>query len=113
MKLPRRTSHSSLIIIVDTRYEQCTNMSKPTLIVHGASSFTATELLAYLDSHPQGDQFEFILAGRSAEKLDAKNGPLKNKRQVVTVDLGDEKSVRNLVAKGQVVLNLAGRCRYG
>jgi short subunit dehydrogenase-like uncharacterized protein len=83
-------------------------MPKPTLIIHGASSFTATELLAYLDAHPQGDQFDFILAGRNAAKLEARNAPLKTKREVVVVDLSDEGSVRALVAKGQVVVNLAG-----
>lgn len=81
---------------------------KPTLIIHGASSFTATELLSYLDSHPQGDQFEFILAGRTRSKLEAKNAELGIKRQVEVVDLTDERSVRALVEKGDVVLNLAG-----
>lgn len=81
---------------------------KPTLVIHGASSFTATELLSYLDSHPQGDQFEFILAGRTRSKLEAKNAELGIKRQVEVVDLTDERSVRALVEKGDVVLNLAG-----
>ena len=81
---------------------------KPTLIVHGASSFTATELLSYLDSHPQGDQFEFILAGRTLSKLEAKNRDLGTEREIVVVDLTDEASVKELVSKGDVVINLAG-----
>jgi short subunit dehydrogenase-like uncharacterized protein len=82
---------------------------KPTLIIHGASSFTATELLSYLDSHPQGDQFDFILAGRTLSKLQAKNAELGIEREVATVDLSEEASVRGLVERGDVVVNLAGR----
>ena len=81
---------------------------KPTLIIHGASSYTATELLAYLDTHPQGDQFEFILAGRTEAKLESKNDGLSTRREVVAVDLSDERSVEQLVEKGDVVVNLAG-----
>lgn len=84
---------------------------KPTLIIHGASSYTATELLAYLDTHPQGDQFEFILAGRTEAKLESKNDGLSTRREVVAVDLSDERSVEQLVEKGDVVVNLAGPFR--
>lgn len=84
-------------------------MHNPTLIVHGASSFTAKELLRYLDSHPDAGSFEFILAGRTKAKLDKANEKLKKKREVVVVDLEDERSVKSLVARGEVVINLAGK----
>lgn len=82
--------------------------SKPTLVIHGASAFTATELLSYLDNHPQGELFEFILAGRTRSKLEDKNAGLKNRREVLVVDVSKENDVKALVAKGDVVVNLAG-----
>lgn len=81
---------------------------EPTLIIHGASSYTAKELLKYLESHPDGRSFEFLLAGRTKAKLDKVNEGLKKAREVVVVDLEDEGSVKRLIAKGNVVINLAG-----
>lgn len=82
--------------------------SKPTLIIYGATAFTAAPLLTHLDDHPEGDQFELILAGRNGQKLDKAKKELKKKVEIVAVELTDEEGVRALVGKGDVVLNLAG-----
>lgn len=86
-------------------------MPKPTLIIHGASSFTARELLRYLDQHPESESFDFVLAGRTKEKLEKANKILKTPREVCTVDLKDESSVKKLIETGDVVVNLAGESR--
>lgn len=82
---------------------------KPTLIVFGATSYTAQELLPYLDNHPDGDDFDFILAGRNKQKLDALNDKRPKRRQVAVCDSNDEDAVEALVEKGDVVINLAGK----
>ncbi|WWD03940.1 hypothetical protein V865_001998 [Kwoniella europaea PYCC6329] len=86
--------------------------SKPTLIIYGATSFTARNLLSYLDTHPEGDSFEFILSGRNQQKLEIANGRLQRPREVVSCQLDDEDGVKKLVEKGQVVVNLAGPFRW-
>ncbi|WWC95166.1 hypothetical protein V866_002020 [Kwoniella sp. B9012] len=86
--------------------------SKPTLIIYGATSFTARNLLSYLDTHPEGDSFEFILSGRNQQKLEIANGKLQRPREVVSCQLDDEDGVKKLVEKGQVVVNLAGPFRW-
>ena len=86
-----------------------TNMSTPTLIIYGATSFTARQLLLYLDTHPDSSQFEFILAGRNAQKLESLNEDLlQTRREVIACDLDDGIGVKRLVEQGQVVVNLAG-----
>nr|XP_019010531.1 uncharacterized protein I206_05003 [Kwoniella pini CBS 10737]OCF49312.1 hypothetical protein I206_05003 [Kwoniella pini CBS 10737] len=81
--------------------------SKPTLIIYGATSFTARQLLAYLDNHPDKASFEFILAGRNQEKLESTNVKLSYPREIVACQLNDEDGVKSLVEKGDVVVNLA------
>lgn len=83
-------------------------MTKPTLIVYGATSFTAKELLNYLDTHHDQDKFEVILAGRSFQRLQDAVSHLKKKHEIVACQLDDAEGVKKLVAKGQVVVNLAG-----
>lgn len=81
---------------------------KPTLLICGATSFTARVLLTYLDTHPDSSSFEFILAGRSASKLDEANATLRTKRETLVVRLEEEEEVERMVQRGDVVLNLAG-----
>lgn len=83
-------------------------MSTPTLIIHGATAYTALNLLSYLESHAQTDEFNFILAGRNLKKLEDVNSSLKIKRELARVDTNDEGEVRDLISKGDVVINLAG-----
>lgn len=78
------------------------------IIVYGATSFTAQNLLPYLESHPDRDNFEFILGGRNAQKLEAVNEKLTKKREVVVCDLKNDEEVEKMVKKGDVVMNLAG-----
>jgi short subunit dehydrogenase-like uncharacterized protein len=86
-------------------------MAKPTLIIYGATSFTARELLNHLDTHRDQAQFDVILAGRSQERLEAAASKLKRKHEVVACQLHDADAVARMVAKGNVVVNLAGE--YG
>ncbi|WVQ94909.1 hypothetical protein IAU59_001995 [Kwoniella sp. CBS 9459] len=86
---------------------------KPTLIIYGATSFTARQLILYLDNHIDGKLFDFILAGRNASKLEATNNKLAGgKREIGVCQLDDEEGVKELVAKGDVVVNLAGPFRW-
>jgi short subunit dehydrogenase-like uncharacterized protein len=80
----------------------------PTLIIHGATAYTALTLLSYLESHPQSDEFDIILAGRNLKKLEDVNSGLNVKRELFRVNLKDEGEVRELVGRGNVVINLAG-----
>jgi short subunit dehydrogenase-like uncharacterized protein len=82
--------------------------SKPTLLICGATSFTARVLLTYLDTHADSSRFEFILVGRNASKLDEANAALRTKRETLVVRLEDEGEVERMVERGDVVLNLAG-----
>ncbi|WVW86380.1 hypothetical protein I302_108426 [Kwoniella bestiolae CBS 10118] len=85
---------------------------KPTLIIYGATSFTARQLLHYLDTHPEGDQFEFILAGRNRQKLEVANAKLQRSREIIVCQLDDENGVRGMIERGEVVVNLAGPFRW-
>ncbi|WWC91919.1 uncharacterized protein L201_006871 [Kwoniella dendrophila CBS 6074] len=85
---------------------------KPTLIIYGATSYTARQLLPYLDLHRDSTQFEFILSGRNKEKLQAANAKLNKPREIAVCQLNDEEAVKDLVAKGDVVVNLAGPFRW-
>ncbi|RSH91460.1 hypothetical protein EHS25_009759 [Saitozyma podzolica] len=85
---------------------------KPTLLICGATSFTARVLLTYLDTHPDSHSFEFILVGRNASKLDEANSALRTKRETLVVRLEDEGEVERMVQRGDVVLNLAGPFRW-
>ncbi|WVR09607.1 hypothetical protein IAU60_006679 [Kwoniella sp. DSM 27419] len=86
--------------------------AKPTLIIYGASSFTARQLILYLDTHKDISRFDFILAGRNRERLESANGRLGTKREIAVCDLKDEQAVAELVEKGQVIINLAGPFRW-
>ncbi|ORX39430.1 hypothetical protein BD324DRAFT_619686 [Kockovaella imperatae] len=85
--------------------------STPTLTVYGATSFTARELLRYLDHHPDGESFNLILSGRNEEKLKAATKDMKRDKELVACELTDEESVRDLVDRSTVIINLAGPFR--
>ncbi|KAK8853397.1 hypothetical protein IAR55_004103 [Kwoniella newhampshirensis] len=85
---------------------------KPTLVVYGATSYTARQLLTYLESHPESSAFAFILSGRNAGRLNSVNARLKTSKEIVVCDLGDEEAVKALVNRGDVVMNLAGPYRW-
>ena len=80
----------------------------PTLIVHGATSFTASALLLYLRDHPDLPSLTIILAGRSLSRLETRRSSLGVNWECHALDLSDESAVRALVDRGDVVLNLAG-----
>ena len=83
-------------------------MSNPTLTVYGATSFTARELLRYLDTHPDGESFNLILSGRNGQKLETAAKGIKRQKELVQCALTDEDEVRDLVARSTVIVNLAG-----
>ncbi|CAD6582714.1 MAG: hypothetical protein TREMPRED_003372 [Tremellales sp. Tagirdzhanova-0007] len=80
----------------------------PSIVVYGATAFAAATLLTYLDTHPDGHDFNFILAGRNRSSLETANAKLSRQREIIVVELSDEQGVRELVGKADVVMNLAG-----
>lgn len=82
----------------------------PTLVVYGATSYTATQhLLPYLATHPEADKFELVLAGRNAGRLEAANALLPGStRKIVALTLEDTAAVEGLVGRADGVINLAG-----
>jgi short subunit dehydrogenase-like uncharacterized protein len=82
--------------------------SKAKVIVYGATSFTARELLTYLDNHPQSHLFDVILSGRNLQRLQASAEKLEKKHKIVACQLDDQEGVKNLISQGDVVINLAG-----
>ncbi|ORY31619.1 Saccharopine dehydrogenase-domain-containing protein [Naematelia encephala] len=85
---------------------------KPTLIIYGATAFTGRQVVEYLDTHPDRDEFDVIISGRNAARLDGVKKGLKRDYKVVVLDLGDEQGVGGLVRMGEVVVNLAGPYRW-
>ncbi|KAK1922219.1 Saccharopine dehydrogenase-domain-containing protein [Papiliotrema laurentii] len=82
--------------------------SKAKVIVYGATSFTARELLTYLDNHPQSHLFDVILSGRNLQRLQASAEKLEKRHKIVACQLDDQEGVKNLISQGDVVINLAG-----
>lgn len=82
----------------------------PTLVVYGATSYTATQhLLPYLATHPEADKFDLVLAGQNTSRLDAANALLPGStRKIVTLTLDDTPAVEALVKRADAVINLAG-----
>ncbi len=64
-------------------------MSKPVVVVYGASSFTSRGCSSTLIRTPMGTSSS-SLAGRNKQRLDAANDKLKTKHKVVVVALDDE-----------------------
>lgn len=96
--------------------------SKPkhTILIYGATSYTARLLVDYLSTHPERKAFTYALAGRNPDKLkklvdelhrageDGEEGrtewiacPLEETEQ-------GRKRVAQMVADAEVVINLAG-----
>jgi short subunit dehydrogenase-like uncharacterized protein len=85
--------------------------SKPyTVCVYGATSYTGRQVIDYLANHPQSKTFTYVLAGRNKDKLEKLQSEDKNAKQhdLLVVDLKNEEQVRDMVAKSEVILNLAG-----
>jgi short subunit dehydrogenase-like uncharacterized protein len=86
----------------------------PTLVVYGATSYTATRhLLPYLANHEDASKFELVLAGRNAGRLEAANALLpSSSRKIVALSLDDSAAVDALVTRADAVINLAGQLPY-
>ncbi|TXT15814.1 hypothetical protein VHUM_00317 [Vanrija humicola] len=85
----------------------------PTIAVYGATAYTGREhLLPYLINHADAAKYNIILAGRSKDKLDALDDLLGKKgadrRSIVVTTLENKAGVDALVAKSDIVINLAG-----
>ncbi len=78
------------------------------IVVFGATSLTGAYVTEYLAKHP--DQPSFAIAGRSRKKLDALRSKFSLPSSVPTViaDSFDEQAIKQMVARGKAVLNLAG-----
>ena len=87
-------------------------MSK-TVTVYGATAFTAGPVIEYLVNHPDSGQFKLILSGRNLEKLDRIQAKLSKKVEIVALELSDEKGLRALVDKSDVIINVAGKLSQG
>lgn len=99
------------------------SFSKPkhTILIYGATSYTARLLIDYLATHPERKQFTFALAGRNPEKLkklvdelhQANEDGEEGKTEWIACALEDTiegyPKVAAMVSDAEVVINLAGR----
>lgn len=106
--IPWKIYYTSCFLKIALTQGQAARKMTPKLIIYGATSFTAQNLLPYLESHPDSGDFDFILAGRNRQKLDAVNRKLNQPRTVIVCDLTDDDAVEKMVTQGKVVVNLAG-----
>lgn len=98
------------------------SFSKPkhTILVYGATSYTARLLIDYLSNHPERKTFTYALAGRNPKKLrklvdelhrEGEDGE-EGKTEWIACPLEDteqgRKRVAEMVADAEVVINLAG-----
>ena len=93
---------------------------KHTVLIYGATSYTARLLIDYLSDHPERKQFTFALAGRNPDKLkklvqelhrDGEDGDEDSTKWIAcSLEETEEgrKSVAEMVADAAVVINLAG-----
>ena len=84
-------------------------MSKPTVVLYGATSYSGRQLLEYLDTHREADRFNLILAGRNPTKLKKAASSLKGEYETICTELTDLEGVRAMVERATVVINLAGK----
>ncbi|WVQ75602.1 hypothetical protein IAR50_005230 [Cryptococcus sp. DSM 104548] len=86
----------------------------PLAVVYGATSFTARQLLTYLEAHPAlaAHEFDYAISGRNKAKLDTLNESLLGgKREVIVLELGDLQGVQAMVERASVIINCAGPYR--
>ncbi|KAJ9099883.1 hypothetical protein QFC21_003888 [Naganishia friedmannii] len=98
------------------------SFSKPkhTILIYGATSYTARLLIDYLATHPERKQFTFALAGRNPEKLkklvddlhQANEDGEEGRTEWIACALEDTEEgypkVAAMVSGAEVVINLAG-----
>jgi short subunit dehydrogenase-like uncharacterized protein len=85
-------------------------MSK-TVTVYGATAFTAAPVIEYLIEHPEASEFTLILSGRNKEKLQKIKNKISKDVEIVALELSDEKGLKELVERSDVIINLAGELR--
>lgn len=78
------------------------------LTVYGATGFTGTLVAHYLDTHPELQDKQWAIAGRTQAKLDKLVAALKSEPKVFCVDLENSDAVNEMVKKSSVILNCAG-----
>lgn len=80
------------------------------VIVFGATSFVGQIICEYLSSyHGEQTPLRWAMAGRSNQKLEATRDKLSgDKPDLIIADSGDEASLRDMVAKTDVVLSTVG-----
>ena len=78
------------------------------LTVYGATGFTGTLVAHYLDTHPELQDKQWAIAGRTQAKLDKLAATLKSEPEVFCVDLENSDAVNEMVKTSRVILNCAG-----
>jgi short subunit dehydrogenase-like uncharacterized protein len=87
-----------------------TSRQNGTIVVYGATGYTGRLVVAEL-SRAEAD---FIVSGRSAEKLDALRRELRLDAPAKTAQIDDTSSLRDLLADAAVVIDCAGPfVKYG
>lgn len=100
------------------------SFSKPrhTILIYGATSYTARLVIDYLSAHPERKAFTYALAGRNPDKLkklvdevhrEDEDGE-QGKTEWIACPLEDteqgRKRVAEMVSDAEIVVNLAGAC---
>ena len=87
------------------------------LVVYGASGFVGRQVVQYLSSHPDAEQFCWAVAGRSRQKLEAVCQQIGGRAAAVdqwVADSQDQEAIDRFVSQARVVVNTAGPfAKYG
>jgi len=79
------------------------------IILFGATGFTGKLVAAYLSKHAKTEKISWAIAGRDTVKLMAvSNTILENKPEIITADINDLVSLRNMVAQTKILMNTVG-----
>jgi len=79
------------------------------IILFGATGFTGKLVTEYLSKNANTENISWAIAGRDAEKLTAVSNTLsENKPAIITADINDVISLRNMVSQTKILMNTVG-----
>jgi len=79
------------------------------IILFGATGFTGKLVAEYLSKHANTENISWAIAGRDTEKLIAVSNTLsENKPAIITADINDVISLRNMVSQTKILMNTVG-----
>ena len=79
------------------------------IVLFGATGFTGKLVAQYLSKHAYTENISWAIAGRDAEKLiDVSNTLSENKPAIITADINDVISLRNMVSQTKILMNTVG-----